>query len=229
VCGRYTLSQPADAIEALADVVPGLRDSIDLQPRFNIAPSQLAPVVANLAARAVELYRWGLVPHWADGLAIGSKMINARAEGLADRPAFRDAVVRRRCLVLADGFYEWRGAGKVKQPLWIRLEPRRLFCFAGLWSKWKPKDGGETVRTFTIITASARGVVAPFHDRMPVIVDRRDWERWLHPEPLPLEALADILAPGDAELAVIPVSPAVNSPANDGPECLAPPNQPSLF
>jgi putative SOS response-associated peptidase YedK len=227
MCGRYTLTRPAE-IQAILDDLATEHLEVELPPRFNIAPTQLAPIVTNRADRALEVVRWGLVPHWADDPSIGARMINARAETLATKPAFRDALAARRCLVPADGFYEWRTEGMVRRPLWIHPAPRRIFCFAGLWATWRAKDG-EPLRTFTIITSAANDQVAPYHDRMPVIVEPADWERWLHPEALPVEALADILAPGRSPLAIEPVSTAVNSVANDGPECLRPPEQPSLF
>jgi putative SOS response-associated peptidase YedK len=229
MCGRYTLTSPAEAERALGELLSGTSVLADLPPRFNIAPTQAAPVIANRLERSVELFRWGLVPHWADGLAIGAKLINARAESLADKPAFREAIAKRRCLVPADGFYEWRTAGKKKEPLWVRTEPRRVLMFAGLWATWRPKDGGDAVESFTIVTTEPNASVAPYHDRMPVIVEREDWSRWLQPGPLSLDAFADILAPSRSALVVVPVSTAVNSVANDGPECVEPSRQGSLF
>jgi putative SOS response-associated peptidase YedK len=229
MCGRYTLTAPDEVAAQLGDLLAD-RTAPALPPRYNVAPTQLAPVIANRPARSIELMRWGLVPRWADDLSIGSRMINARAESVATKPAFKDALARRRCLVPADGFYEWRAAGKQRQPLWIRREPRRLICFAGLWERWRPEGGGEPVHSFTIVTSAASPLVADLHDRMPVIVEPEDHERWLSVEPLPAEALNDILRPSQLrDLVLVPVSMAVNSPANDGPECVAPPAQPSLF
>jgi putative SOS response-associated peptidase YedK len=236
MCGRYTLTAPAELASALASVgveaaAPGL------VPRYNVAPTQAAPVVANRADRRIELFRWGLVPHWADSLGIGSRLLNARAETVATRPAFRDALARRRCLVPADGFFEWRRPRRgPPQPYWIRREPRAVFCFAGLWDRWRPKDpeaSGGWIESFTIVTTGADPVVGAIHDRMPVILDPADWERWLTPEPVPAEAFADLLAPTasppGAGLITVPVSNVVNSPLRDGPECLAPPAQPVLL
>lgn len=229
MCGRYTLTSPAEVAVELAGLLTDPAPPPALVPRYNVAPTQLAPVVANRPARALELFRWGLVPRWADDLAIGSRMINARAESLADKPAFRDAFARRRCLVPVDGFIEWKPEGKRKQPLWIRREPRGVFCLAGLWERWKAPDGA-VVHSYTIITHAAAPPISDLHDRMPVVLAPADFERWLHPEPLPPEALADLLTPPrHAGLVLIPVSMAVNSVANDDPSCLAPPLQPSLF
>jgi putative SOS response-associated peptidase YedK len=220
MCGRFTVTSPDDLVDEFD--LPGLPSDLSLAPRFNVAPTQPVPVLANRAERRLELYRWGLVPRWAKDPSIGNKLINARAESLAERPAFRDAFARRRCLVLADGFYEWRREGKAKIPYYIRRRDRRPIGFAGLWERWKAPDG-SSVPSCTIVTCDANELVAPLHDRMPTMVPRVDRDRWLSPETLPPEALADILRPPPAaDLELYRVDTAVNSPANDGPECIAP-------
>lgn len=216
MCGRYTLTSQQGLVEELelATAEPA-EPSEWWRPRFNIAPTQPAPVVTvRDGVRAVELLRWGLVPPWAGSLAEGAKLINARREGLAGRPAFRDAVKHRRCLVLADGFFEWRGDGKTRIPVYLRPVPRRLVTFAGLWERWKAPDGAW-VLSFTIVTGPPNALVAPFHDRMPVVVERGDRDAWLGDAVLPeLPAVADWQA---AE-----VSRRVNSVTNDDPACVEP-------
>lgn len=214
MCGRYSLTAPPEAImEAFGVVsVPAL------QPRWNIAPTQAVPVVRLDAAGAREcvIMRWGLIPSWARDAAIGHKLINARAETLAEKPAFRNALRRRRCLVPADGFYEWKQEGARKQPCRIALADGGLFAFAGLWEQWSDPLG-KRVETFTIVTTGANERVAPIHDRMPVILDAAGRAAWLDPagrepgaalRPFPAEALR-----------AWPVGTRVNSPANEGPEC----------
>ena len=230
MCGRYTITDPVEAQAALAPVLDDRTPIPDLPPRFNVAPTQMVPIATNRPTRALELARWGLVPSWAKDLAIGAKLINARSESLGEKPAFRDAFARRRCLVPADGFYEWQRAGKRKQPYFIHDDGRRPFAFAGLWDRWKQPDGTWLI-SFTIATCAANQLVADLHDRMPVVVAPADWERWLEREPLPPEALADILAPpGPARWSAEPVGAFVNSASFDGPECVeSRPAQTSLF
>jgi putative SOS response-associated peptidase YedK len=231
MCGRYTLTTPAEVVAAVGGLLAGAESVPELAPRYNIAPTQLAPVVLRQRGApgpTIELLRWGLVPRWAKDLSIGARMINARSETLATKAAFRDALVRRRCLVLADGFYEWRAEGKRKQPIWIRREPRGLFTFAGLWERWTPPDG-DPVHTFTIVTTAATAEIATLHDRMPLIIEPGDRERWLGTEALPPDALAGLVHPDAPSLVLIPVSMAANSVANDSPTCLEPPKQTSLF
>jgi putative SOS response-associated peptidase YedK len=232
VCGRYSLTRPEDVPDVLAPVLddPALPEGT--APRYNIAPTQSLPILANREVRAVELARWGLVPSWADDLSIGARLINARGESLGQKPAFRDAFARRRCLVPADGYYEWQRAGKRKQPHHIHLDGRRPFCLAGLWDRWRAPDQTWVI-SFTIVTCPANRLIAPLHDRMPVVVAPDDYERWLAREPLDPDALQDIVAPYEpAGWMVQPVGDAVNRVDNDGPECLtpmAPPAQGRLF
>jgi putative SOS response-associated peptidase YedK len=230
VCGRYSLATPTPA-DVRARFPVG--ESADVRRRYNIAPGD--PVLSVTTDRdgrpRGELLKWGLVPSWADSPATGYKMINARVETVAERPAFRRAFERFRCLVVADGFYEWqRTAGGPKQAYHITTAERPLFAFAGLWSIWHDDRDGSTLRTCTILTTSANPAVAQLHDRMPVILAPAAEAEWLDPA-TPSARLRDLLVPLPPELtAVRPGGPAVNDARYDGPECLAPPvEQPALF
>lgn len=220
MCGRYSLTRPEDARDLLAPVLDDTALPAELGPRYNIAPTQTLPIVANRTRRVVELARWGLVPSWVDDPSIGNRLINARGESLGEKPAFRDAFARRRCLVPADGFYEWQPAGKRKQPYFIHPAPRRAFAFAGLWDRWRETDGTWLI-SFTIVTCAANPLIARLHDRMPVVVAPEDHERWLTREPLEPDVLADIIAPADPTGWVVePVGEWVNRADHDGPECI---------
>ncbi len=219
MCGRYTLATPEEWIREEFDLFE-LPD--DLRPRYNVAPSQnvLAIVRAPEGLRAGWL-RWGLIPSWATDPAIGNRMINARAETIATKPAFRDAFRRRRCLIVADGFYEWQQTGTAKVPVWIYRTSRRPFAFAGLWERWQPADGKPIV-SCTIVTTQANDALRPIYERMPVILPREARDIWLDPKAEP-DALTAILRPyPDDDLEAYPVSTLVNSPKNDVPECIAP-------
>jgi putative SOS response-associated peptidase YedK len=220
MCGRISLStSPEELAEELE--LPGLPQ--DFVPRYNIAPSQkiLAIVADPAAGRQAAFYRWGLVPFWAKDPSIGNRMINARAETVAEKPAFRNAFTRQRCLVPVSGFYEWKKEGSGKVPMHIRLASRKPFALAGLWEEWKPKSGAP-IRSCTILTTTGNEFMAPIHDRMPVILSRDAQARWLDPTHPPAD-LRDLLAPSaDAELEAWEVSTLVNSPANDVAECLEP-------
>jgi putative SOS response-associated peptidase YedK len=221
MCGRFTLTVPPELIADLYD----LEVPLAYRPRFNIAPTQPVAVIANRAERAVELFRWGLIPRWAKDAKIASRLINARSETLAEKPSFKQAYQRRRCLVLADGFYEWRKRGKVRIPQRFVLRGREPFAFAGLWESWSP-PGGDEIHSCTIITTAANVLVAPVHDRMPVILPRDAHDAWLDPEPRAPETLRDLLHPyPSAEMESYEVSTAVNSVRADGPECIAPAGQ----
>ncbi len=220
MCGRYTLTVSA---AVLAEVFGVSEDPAHL-PRYNIAPTQLVPLVLGLEAggRALVRGRWGLVPSWAKDPSIGSRLINARAETVADRPAFRSAVRQRRGLLPADGFYEWVPTGEGKRPHLIRYTDRRVFAFAALWERWRAPDGSELV-SCTILTTAPNDLVAPLHDRMPVILEPATWDEWLARDPLGRSRLAELTATCRVDgLEVLPVSPRVNRPANDDPGCLAP-------
>ncbi len=242
MCGRFTLRAAAQQVAeqfALFEVPP-------LAPRFNIAPTQPAPVVrlaraeAELVARLgagepppldrqatrkpgplreFALLHWGLIPHWVKDPKIGTRMINARAESVFQKPAFRDAMRRRRCLVVADGFYEWRKTHSGKQPYFIHRQDDRPFAFAGLWESWQDPEG-QRLESCTIITTQASRVLQPLHDRMPVILPAEQYARWLDTA-VTAEEVQALLVPCESEpLEVHPVGPLVNNPRNDSPQCV---------
>lgn len=217
MCGRFTLTVSGDNLKEALDLgsVPE-----EVGGRYNIAPTQPVAVVMNGEARDVELLRWGLIPSWAKDTAIGSRLINARAETVAEKPAFRAAFAKRRCLVLADGFYEWQREGKRRQPYYFRLREGNPFTFAGLWEQWRDPASGEWLRTCTIITSDANEVVAPVHDRSPVILAPDVRARWLDEDATTAE-LTRFLRPYPAEaMEGYAVAPLVNSPAHDTPELI---------
>lgn len=234
MCGRYSLTGPSpDRLRERFALGP----DVPLEPRFNIAPGQ--PVAAVTTTREGEprgdVLHWGLVPHWADSPKVGYRMINARAETLAERPAFRDALERRRCLIPADGFYEWqRREHTPKLPWWITREDHEPFAFAGLWALWRPAPDVEPLRSCTIITTEATASLREVHDRMPVILRPEDEAAWLAHGTAPAD-LPALLAPFPGTTR-IPVSTAVNDAGHDAPDCIAPvdpgpdePAAPSLF
>lgn len=197
MCGRFSLNlDPAEIAAAL----PGYELPADLLPRVHIAPTQPVAVIPNTGARKVELFRWGLIPTWAADPAIGNRLINARAETLSEKPAFRAAFRRRRCLILADGFYEWHAepGRRAKTPYLIQLKTGGLFAFAGLWETWQPPTGAP-LHSCTIITTVPNALIAPLHDRMPVILPEAVYPLWLEPGELPPARLQPLLAPYPAE------------------------------
>lgn len=223
MCGRYTLNSANDEISLLFDI-PELPL---VPPRYNIAPTQEAAVVRVPAPgepRRLDLLKWGLIPYWAKEAAIGNRMINARAESVAEKPAYRTSFKNKRCLIPTDGFYEWKKMGKMKQPYLIHRQDGKPFAFAGLWSIWRdPEQGGKPVETFTILTTEANDLLRPLHDRMPVIVAREDFDLWLDPKVGDAEKLQPLLKPHAVDgFEAFPVSRAVNSPAHDTPDCIAP-------
>lgn len=221
MCGRYTLSSPTDLLADLLelDAVP------ELAPRYNIAPTQEAAVVrfdAESGVRSLDLLRWGLIPFWSKDPGIGSRMINARAETVAEKPSFRTSFKRKRCLVVADGFYEWQATGGPKQPFYFRFEGGGPFALAGLWDRWE-KGEGEPIESFTILTTEPNEVVAPVHQRMPVILDHAGMATWLDPGIEEADRLTPLLGPFPAKgMEGYPVSTYVNSPGNDTPRCIEP-------
>lgn len=218
MCGRFTLVSPYVA------VTERFHDSASpaLRPRYNIAPGQDVLCVIRDGANRIEPLRWGLIPFWAKDPAIGNRLINARAETVAEKPSFRSAFAKRRCLVVADGFYEWRPAGKRKVPVYIFLKSKKPFGFAGLYESWKD-PGGREIRTCTIITTEANEIVRPIHDRMPVILPEGAEDRWLDPGEGSRERLRALLTPYSAgEMAAFDVNPIVNSAGHDAPDCIAP-------
>jgi len=221
MCGRFTLKTP---VETLAEVFE-LPAVPDLQPRFNIAPSEALATVRVAGKdpqRELAILRWGLVPSWAEDPKVGNKMINARSETVATNGAFRSAFRRRRCLVLADGFYEWQRQEKRKQPFYIRMKDEAPFAFAGIWEVWEGK-AGQVLETCTLLTTEPNELMSPIHNRMPVILDRKAYDLWLDPEMREAEPLQALLRPYPAEkMTAYPVSQLVNSPGNDIPEVLEP-------
>jgi len=222
VCGRYTLATPSPAVvrERFR-----LGDEVPVERRFNIAPGQdvVAVTTDREGVARGDLLRWGLVPHWADSPKLGYRMINARAESVAQRPAFRDAFERRRCLIAADGFYEWQPRVHIpKQPWWITRADGAPFAFAGLWASWRPAPDVEPLRTCSIITTDASAVLRDIHPRMPVILEAGDEDAWLDHDtpPADLHALLRPLPP--AETARRAVSRAVNDADHDAPDCIDP-------
>ena len=226
MCGRFTLwLQFGDLVKAFPDFEfpdPTSAGAEALTPRYNIAPTQQLAVVPNNGENEVEFFRWGLVPFWAKDPSIGNRMINARGETASEKPAFRAAYRRRRCLILADGFYEWRKepGERTKTPMYIRLASGEPFAFAGLWEAWGSEEA--PLLTCTIITTRPNALVAPIHNRMPVILPRASYDSWIDPAEVPSGALDDLLTPYPAEeMVAYPVSRYVNSPSNDSPACIA--------
>jgi putative SOS response-associated peptidase YedK len=220
MCGRFALIVDASVLADVFEVEP----PADLKPRYNIAPTQTVPVVRRGSESERELapVRWGLIPSWAKDAKMGARMINARAETVAEKPSFRSAVKSRRCLVPASGFFEWVKTDGGKQPYFVRFQDDRPFAFAGLWERWSKGDDGP-VDTCTIITTIPNELMAKLHHRMPVILPPALFDEWLEPAPLAPNRLPDILVPHSAEgMQAYPVSTYVNKPGNDGPECLAP-------
>ena len=221
MCGRFTQTATPEVITEQFDL-----DEFPLfKPRYNIAPSQqIAAIRLNSEAikRECVMLRWGLIPSWAKDPKIGNQCINAKAETVAEKPAFRAAFKKRRCLVIADGFYEWQLQGKQKQPMWIGLRDRRPFAFAGLWEHWSPKDG-EPIESCTIITTQPNALMESIHTRMPVILDAKDYAAWLDPAFQHVDTLNVLLRPFLAEhMTAFPVSTLVNNPRHDAPQCLEP-------
>jgi putative SOS response-associated peptidase YedK len=220
MCGRYTLTTPLEGIRQAFEVEAGL----NLMPRYNIAPTQevVAVRAADEGRRQLVLLRWGLVPAWAKDRTIASRLINARSESVAEKPSFRQAFAARRCLLPADGFYEWRKEGAAKQPYRITLADEQVFAFAGLWEHWRDPVAGEELETCTILTTEAHPSIAEIHPRMPVILPQGDYDTWLDRE-TPRDGLLEMLGPYvEKPLKAARVSPRVNKVVNDDPSLLAP-------
>jgi putative SOS response-associated peptidase YedK len=220
MCGRFVRTTPLPVLAELF-LFPEVAEQ---PPRYNIAPTQ--PVAAVRATgdprhRELAFLRWGLVPSWAEDPKIGYRLINARAETAADKPSFRSAFRQRRCLIPADGFYEWQKAGAKKQPYFIGMADGKPFAFAGLWDHWE--GDGQVIESCTILTTSANEAVRPLHERMPVILPPEHYDQWLDPRMTKPELLQPLLGPYPAEaLKIYPVNPVVNNPRNDSPQCLEP-------
>lgn len=216
MCGRYTLIQPAAAIASF-----GLNEIPNLEPRYNIAPTQLVPAILQSSdhLRQFQNLRWGLIPFWAKEPSIGARLINARAETVSEKPSFRSAFRHRRCLIITDGFYEWQRQGSKKQPFYFRLQNGQPFAFAGLWEHWKSSD--TQITSCTIVTTQANEILRPIHDRMPVILNPKDYELWLDPTYENSGQLQQLLQPYASEAMIsYPVSTKVNSPSYNSPECI---------
>jgi putative SOS response-associated peptidase YedK len=218
MCGRYTLRTSVDTLTE--------RFEIDDTPSsiaasYNVAPTQeVATVLVEDGKRKLEMLHWGLIPSWADDPSIGNRMINARAETVAEKPSYRKAFQERRCLILADGFYEWQKTDSGKQPYYIRMEDESPFAFAGLWESWR---NGREIRSCTIITTAPNELAASIHNRMPVILHPEDYEMWLDPDFEEREPLTSLLKPFPAEaMEAYPVSRRVNKPANNDPRVIEP-------
>ena len=222
MCGRYRLSRRKQILEEHFDSVSGEED---WTPRFNIAPTQPVPIIRQHPKeplREMSLVRWGLIPSWSKDSSSAARMINARSEIAATLPAFRDAMKSRRCLIPADGFYEWQKKGKIKQPYCFEVNDGKLFAFAGIWDRWK-NPTGDIVETCSILTTTPNAVTAPVHDRMPVILDPDVYDLWLDPGMQNMAAANELLNPYDARLMrCYPVSARINHVANDDEECSAP-------
>ncbi len=223
MCGRYTLHHTPEEIAERFDVEPW--EEI-LAPRYNIAPSQLVPVIRQVQSsgglREMVGCKWGLIPFWAKDPKIGNNLINAKAETIAEKPSFKQAFAKRRCLIPADGFYEWKKQGKApSQPIYIRRRDGGLFAFAGLWEEWRTPEG-EAIATCTIITVEPNELISKIHHRMAAILNPDDEAAWIDPKSK-VDELSQLLQPYDSDqLEAIAVSRAVNSPTHDSPACIAP-------
>jgi putative SOS response-associated peptidase YedK len=217
MCGRFTLTvNPAN----LKEVFSGFSFPPQFAPRFNIAPSQPLLAIPNDGTRQATFFLWGFLPVWAKESSFSRKLINARAETLAEKPSFKGSFKYKRCLILADGFYEWKALKGQKTPHYIFMKSRQPFAFAGLWSDWESADGSR-LKTAAIITTEPNDVVAPIHKRMPVILPPSVYDEWL--DPRPRNDLQPLLKPYPAnKMDAHPVSTLVNSPANDRAECVVP-------
>jgi putative SOS response-associated peptidase YedK len=225
MCGRFVQASSPELLVARfgVDEPAAARH----EPSYNVAPRATVYAVRDRAEgddgvadrrRYLSDLRWGLIPPWAKDPKVGDRMINARAESLADKPAYERAFRRHRCLVPAEGFYEWQPRGSRKQPMFIHRRDGEPMAFAGLWAAWRDANG-EWLRSCAIVTTNANNTLAPLHDRMPVVLEERDWDRWLDPGSGDVDALAHLLQPASDDLLVAyPVGTAVNSADNDGPE-----------
>ena len=229
MCGRYTLTADAASIQLAfnLDDVSGWE-----RPRYNIAPSQMVPAITNRAPQELTFLKWGLVPSWAKDPAIGNRMINARSETAAEKPSFRNAFKRRRCLIPADGYYEWTKHDGKRVPIYIKRKDRDVFAFAGLWESWKQPDG-SWLGTCAILTTDANSFIQPIHHRMTVIIEPEDFDIWLSDGELKKEEWLPLMVGCSPKtLTACEVSTQVNKPANDNPTVILPvesPDQPSLL
>lgn len=218
MCGRFTMIEFGDIAERF-----NLDDfSMELKPCYNIAPSQKIPVILNHGSYLLDFFQWGLIPSWAKNPAIGTKMINARVETLNEKPAFKNLLRRKRCLIPADGFYEWKRSGTFNQPYRITLKNNRLFSFAGLWDTWSSPTG-EVINSCTVITTTSNELIETIHTRMPAILTPEQEKLWLDPKITDSQFLKSLLRPYPSDLmTAYEVSKIVNSPKYDQPECIEP-------
>lgn len=222
MCGRFArYDDEKDLVERFNFTNPS---GILFEKRFNIAPTQTVPaIVLENDNRVIKLMRWGLVPFWAKDPTIGNRLINARAETITEKASFKTPLKKKRCLVPASGFYEWKKDERIKTkiPIYFRLRNEEPFAFAGIWDDWKKPEGDRLI-TFTIITTMANELMKPIHDRMPVILHRNDESKWLDPELIDLDKLVTLLIPYPSDLMkAYEVSTIVNSPKNDSPQCIS--------
>jgi putative SOS response-associated peptidase YedK len=219
MCGRFTLTMD---LSELQELFPWIDFGVDHHPRYNIAPSQSILAIPNTGDNKAQLFRWGLIPHWAKDPSIGNKMINARGETVSEKPSFKNAYKKKRCLIPADGFYEWKKEGTGKTPYLIRLKSNQPFMLAGLWEKWEPPDE-EPIYSCTIITTEANELLKSIHPRMPVILEPSSYDLWLDNATQITVQLDGLLVPfNDQEMETFPVSKVVNNPRNDSDECVKP-------
>jgi len=217
MCGRYMLARPVEEVARWFRSVNSLPNT---RPRYNVAPTQDVLAVrydAGARLRTLDTLRWGLVPFWSKDVKIGYSLINAKAETVAEKPAFREAFKSRRCIIPADGFYEWKKLdAKTKQPYAITMKDRSVFGFAGLWERWKDSTSGETIQSCTIITTEPNEICAPIHDRMPVILDPKDYGKWIAEEPAEPMWLLKMLKPFPADkMMAFKIGPRIGNVKND--------------
>ena len=221
MCGRFTLTvDPAELKDVFGDFI----FPIQFAPRFNIAPSQPLLAIPNDGKNKADFFLWGLIPSWAKDPGIAHKLINARGETIAEKPSFRGSFKYKRCLILADGFYEWKiqEGAKTKTPYYIHMKDHQPFAFAGLWDEWNSPNG-DMLRTCTIITTEPNELMSTLHNRMPVILDKTNYAAWLDAAPQAPESLLPLIQPFPADrMSAYPVSTLVNSPGNDRAECVIP-------
>ena len=221
MCGRFTLTvDPAEVQETFSEYA----FPPQFAPRYNIAPTQPVLAIPNDDQKTADFFIWGLIPMWAKDPSIGNRMINARGETLEEKPAFRGSLKYKRCLILADGFYEWKDTPgrKVKTPFYIQMKDQKPFAFAGLWDSWNGPDGSQ-IKSCTIITTLPNELMEIIHNRMPVILHPRDYDKWLDPSPQTPEQLKPLVKPFPADMMnAYPVSTLVNTPSNDTPELIRP-------
>lgn len=223
MCGRFTLIAEPEKLQEIFDISD--IQNCRLEAKYNIAPTQMVATIlvnSDSKQRECQLLRWGLIPSWAKDAKISARMINARGETLAEKPSFRSAFKHRRCLVLADGFYEWKRLETKKQPYYFQLKNKQPFAFAGLWEEWQSADEIK-ITSCTIITTDANELLQPIHHRMPVILQPEDYDEWLDPQQNKTETLQQLLHPLESEkMTMTAVSTRVNNPHHNNPECIAP-------